>query len=279
VLEGFKASMAELGYVEGKDIKYIFDGVMGSDQEAINTEINKLLSQHVDLLLMTGNHAGLRAKKVVEGTGMPIIIAASSNPVEEGVVESLTHPGGNVTGIRVADTMPKLMELLLNINPKEKKIYLPYNPDDMISTAPLKGLDKSASQLGIKLVTQEIHSVEETMAAIENLPKDIDAVYRVPSPTLDARNKELSRAAIKRGIPMVSVLPQDESVLLSLATDFFETGRQAARLANQIRLGAKPAELPMLNAEVFLTVNLKTAGELGLTIPDNILMQAKKIIR
>jgi putative ABC transport system substrate-binding protein len=279
VFEGFKEGMAESGYVEGKNIRYIYDGILGSDQAVVDAEIKKLLSQNVDLLLTTGNHVSLRAKKAVEGTDIPIIIGASSNPVEEGLVESLTHPNGNVTGIRVADTMPKLMELLVLINPNTKKIYLPYNPDDKNSAAFLESLNKAASQLGVKLVSQEVHSAEEAVAAIESLPKDIGAIFIIPSPTLDASNSKLSQAAIKRGLPMGSALPLDESVLLTLTTDFFETGKQAARLADQIRRGIKPKELPMVNAETILTVNLKTAEKIGIKIPDEILIKANKIIR
>jgi putative ABC transport system substrate-binding protein len=279
VIEGFKAGMAESGYIENKNIRYVYDGVIGDDLKVIDTEIKKLLSQQVDLLLTTGNKVSLRAKKAVEGTDIPIIIGASSRPVEEGLVDSLQSPGGNITGVRVADSMPKLLELLALVVPEKKKFYLPYNPDDQVSIVSLEGLDDAASQLGVKLVTQKIHSVEEAVAAIEALPEDIGAIYRVPSPTLDARNFELTQAAMRSGIPVGSVLPLDESVLITLASDLFVTGRQAARIAVQIMHGAKPADLPVETAEAHLTINLKTAEKLGINMPDDILARANNIIR
>ncbi|MBN1627861.1 MAG: hypothetical protein JW944_15180 [Deltaproteobacteria bacterium] len=129
------------------------------------------------------------------------------------------------------------------------------------------------------LIILSVDSFEEAVAAIETLPEDIDFIYRIPSPTLDAENNEISRAAIKRRIPIGASLPQDESILMTFASDRFETGRQAARLAHQIRMGVKPSELPVETAEAFLTINLSTAEKIGLELPANILLQAKKIIR
>jgi putative ABC transport system substrate-binding protein len=280
IVEGFKTGMAEYGYVEGKNIRYLYDKPIGSsNQEVIDAAINKLLSQGADLLLTTGYEVSLRAKKAVEGTDVPVIIGGNRKPVEAGLVKSLRRPGGNVTGVWVHDTIPKMLELMMQIIPDAKKFYLPYNPDDMVSVFSFQGLDNTASQLGIEIVFQKVHSFEEALKAVETLPEDIDAIFRVPSPTLDARNSELSLAAIRRGVPMCSILSLDESVLISMAVDFFETGRLAAGIAHKIRLGARPAEIPMAPLEPLLTVNLKTAGELGINIPDGILIQANKIIR
>jgi putative ABC transport system substrate-binding protein len=128
-------------------------------------------------------------------------------------------------------------------------------------------------------VPGEVPTVEEAVAAIENLPEDIDAISRLSSPTLDPRNNELSQAAIKQGLPMAAFIPMDEAVLLYLSINMLELGKQAARLANQIRQGAKPADLPIETPEFYLSLNLKTAKAIGLDIPDEILHQANTIIR
>jgi putative ABC transport system substrate-binding protein len=128
-------------------------------------------------------------------------------------------------------------------------------------------------------VLDEVHSVEEAVAAIESLPEDVDAIFRIPSPTLDPKNNELSQTAIKRGLPMGTGLPLGESVLLTLATNLFEMGKQAARLADQICQGTKPADLPVETGEIFMTINLKTAETIELDISNEILLQADTIIR
>jgi len=280
VLEGFKEGMAELGYVEGKNVKYIYySGAIENYDQIIDAEIKKLLTQNIAMLLTAYNETALSAKKAVEGTDIPIVAAACARPVEIGLVKSLSRPGGNVTGVQVADTMSKGLEWLEQIIPHAKKIYLPYNPDDMISILYLDVLNKTASRLGIELVLHKVHSVEEAVAAIESLPKDIDAVYGIPSQTLGTKSSELSQAAIKRCLPMGSGLPLDESVLITFGSDLFEIGKQTARLAHQIHQGARPGDLPVETSDIFLSINLKTAEKIGLHIPDDVLAQAKTIIR
>lgn len=277
-IDGFRAGMADLGYVEGRDIITIYNGVTGSDPGAIESEIRSLLAQKVDLLFVLGL-AATQAKQAVEGTDLPVVFGALGGPVERGVVESIAHPGGNLTGIQVGREPPKALEWLVKIAPETRQVYVPYNPDDELSVTYLIGLDRVASQLNIELVPGETRTVEEAVAAIERVPADIDAVFRVPSPTLDPRNSELSQAAIKRGLPMAAGHPLDEAMLLTLTPSMFEIGKQAARLAHRIRQGIKPADLPVETAEISLTINLETAKAIGLDIPDSILRQADVIIR
>lgn len=279
IVEGFNTGMTELGYVEGKNIRYIYSAVLGDNKETFDSEIRKLLSQDIDLLLTTGSDVSLSAKKILKDTDIQILFCASVDPKIYGLIENQRHPGGNITGIKVSHTSSKLMELLTQIRPGIKEVYMPYNPDDEILSVNITSLNETASQLGVNLVTMEVHSVEEAVRAIKSLPEDRGVIFRVPSPTLDDKNSELSREAIKRGIPMGSVLPLDESVLITFAPDFFSMGKQAARLANQIIHGIKTADLPVEVSGADLTINLKTAEKMGINIPNNILLQAKKIIR
>jgi putative tryptophan/tyrosine transport system substrate-binding protein len=278
-LKGFKKGMAELGYVEGENVKYIyFSRALGNNDQIIDSELKKLLAQNIDLLFTAYNERALRAKKAVEGTDIPVIAAVCSRPVEIGLVKSLSHPEGNVTGVQAADTISKGLEWLMQIFPHAKNIYLPYNPDDMISTLYLDSLNKAASQLGIKLIFNKIYSVEEAVASIENIPKDVDAIYGIPSQTIGSKSSELSHAAINRGLPLGAGLSFDDA-LIALGVDYFEIGKQAAQLAHKIHQGIKPVDLPFETSEVKLVINLKTAEKIGFTVPDNILSQATIIIR
>jgi putative tryptophan/tyrosine transport system substrate-binding protein len=110
VLDGFKSKMAELGYVEGKNVTYIYHGITAPDPQTMEREIKSLLDQKVDLLLTIGTLPTLTAKKAVEGTAIPVIFAPVINPVEEGAVASINRPGGNVTGIQNGYTIPKALE-------------------------------------------------------------------------------------------------------------------------------------------------------------------------
>ena len=279
VIEGFKAGMNELGYTEGKDVIYIDNGVVLPDSQTVDAEIKQLLAHDIDLLFPIGTLATLRAKHAVEGRKMAVVFGAVPRPVEEGIVESISNPGGSLTGVQVGTQMSKALEWLLTIVPEADRVYVPYNPDDEVSRSFLARLDDAASQMGIELMLDEVHSVEDTVAAIQSLPGDVNAIFRIPSPTLDSRNDELSQAAIARGLPMGASLPLDEAILFTLAVDLFDVGKQTARLAHQIRQGEKPADLPVETSEFFLIINLKTADAIGLDIPDDILLQADTIIR
>jgi putative ABC transport system substrate-binding protein len=210
---------------------------------------------------------------------IPIVISAVGGPVESGLVESLGRPGGNITGVQVFDTNLKALEWLSMISPGIKKVFMPYDENDSYLIMNMDSFQKGASKMGIKLIPYKVHSVEETVTAIEGLPKDIDAIFRIPAPVLGQRNSELSRAAIKRGLPTCASVPLDEDVLITLASDFYSIGKQTSRMTNQILQGIKPADLPIETAEVFLIVNLKTAKKIGFTIPYAILLRANKIIR
>jgi len=279
ILKGFREGMAESGYIEGQNIKYIYSCITELNEQNIDAGIKKLQAQDIDLLITTGNQIALRAKQLVKGTNMPVLFSSDPWPVEKGLVERLNHPGGNLTGIRFSDILPKALEWLTRVAPNLKKVYLPYNPNDAVSISALSGLDKIASQLGIELVLQKIHSVEESVAAIETLPKDVNAIFMIPSPTLNTRNNELSQAAIKRGIPTGAMSKLDEDVLMTFSSDYFNAGKKTARLAQQILHGAKPGDLPVETSEVSLIINLKAAEKIGLHVPDDVLVQAKTIIR
>ena len=174
---------------------------------------------------------------------------------------------------------PKALEFLKLTVPDLKQVYLPFNPDDAVSVDYLRELNKTGSQVGVELILHEIHSVEEAVTAIENLKEDIDAVFMIPSPTLNLKNSELSRAAIKRKIPMGAALQLDEDVLITFSADFSDAGKKMARMAEEILEGKNPADIPVETMEVKLIINLKTAEKIGILIPDGILVQADTIIR
>jgi putative ABC transport system substrate-binding protein len=269
--------MAEFAHLEGENVTYLYNGP--TDPQVVGNEIKDLLDQTVDLLFVIANPTLLPTKQAVAGTDTPVVFAMVADPVGQGYVESVSQPGGNITGVQGGLEIAKSLEWLVRITPNAKKIYVPFNPADKISLRDLAWLEEAAAHLGVELVPGEVPSVEAAVAAVEKLPQDIDAISRLSSPTLDPRNIELSQAAIRRGLPMAAFIPMDDTVLLTLSIDMFELGKQAARLANQIRQGAKPADLPIETPEFYLSINLKTAHAIGLDIPDDILHQADTIIR
>ena len=279
--EAFKVGLTELGYVDGKDVIYIYNGPVGSDVAAADAEIKNLLDQKVDMLLVIGPVPAHQAKQAVAGTDVPVIFAPlPERVVESGLVASIGHPGGNLTGVQGGNEIPEVLKWLIEITPNAREIYVPYSSDDEISVGMLAALEEIAPQLNVEFVRGEVKSAEEAIAAVENLPADIDAIFLIPAPTLNPKASELIQAAIKRGLPSGTFIPKlDETILVTVSFDPIETGKQVARLIHQVRQGIKPADLPVETVETYLTINLKTAQAIGLDIPDEILRQAETVIR
>lgn len=278
IVEGFQAGMAKLGYIEGKNVTYIYHGALENDPQVIETEVKALLDQKVDMFLTLGTPTTLAAKKAVEGTNIPVIFVPVVNPVEAGVVANLRRPGGNVTGIQSVNLVNKGLEWLLKITPETKKVYTFYHPGDEVSVTTLKPLPEAASVLGVEFVPAEVHSPEEMLAAIQTLPKNT-AILLVTTPSLEAGIGSVLELTLERDIPVGGYNRSEETLVLNYTADRTAQGQQAARLADQVLKGIKPADLPVESPEFLLNINLKTAEAIGLNIPDEILRQADKVIR
>jgi putative ABC transport system substrate-binding protein len=278
--DGFKAGMAELDYVESENITYIYNGILDPNPEEIDAEIQSMLTQDVDLLFTLGTLPTTRAKQAVEGTHIPVIFAPLIDPVGQGIVESPRHPGGNVTGVQRGNTIPKSLEWLLILVPETTHIYVPYHPGDEVAVASISSLREATAALKVELMLGEVSSPEEVTTAIETLPKDT-AIFFVPMPSLESSTTDFVETAIECRIATTSLQPYhlETGVLVTNDIDLFSVGKQAARLANQVLHGVAPADLPVETAEIFLSINLKTANAIGLYIPDEILEQADTIIR
>lgn len=278
IVEGFQAGMAKLGYTEGKNVTYIYHGALENDPQVIEAEVKALLDQKVDMFLTLGTPTTLAAKKAVEGTNIPVIFVPVVNPVEAGVVANLRRPGGNVTGIQSVNLANKGLEWLLKITPETKKVYTFYHPGDEVSVTTLKPLPEAASVLGVEFVPAEVHSPEEMLGVMQTLPKNT-AILLVTTPSLEAGIAPALQLAAERGILVGGYNRSEETLVLNYTADRSAQGKQAARLADQVLKGIKPADLPVESPEFLLTINLKTAQTIGLDISDEILRQADKIIR
>lgn len=278
IFDGFKAAMTDLGYVEGKNIKYVYHAPTGNDAAKAENEVKSLLNEKVDLLLTMGNASTRATKKMIEGSNTPVVFVPFVNPVEAGIVASIAHPGGNLTGIQAIDNGPQVLEWLLKIAPNTKQIYAPYSPKDAVALTTVKSLPDVAKQLGVKLILDPVTSKEQEIAAIKALPKDA-AIFFVPSPTLNPSSAEMKKLALELGIPSGMRDPDPTDVVFTHTTDATALGKQAAILVDKIFKGAKPSDLPVETPDFILIINLKTAKAIGLNIPDEILQQAKQVIR
>ncbi|MBN1428860.1 MAG: ABC transporter substrate-binding protein [Anaerolineae bacterium] len=276
--EGFKEGMAKLGYVEGEEVVYIYNGVMGVDSETIDQEIENLMAQDVDLLFAMGTAPAVRARPIVEETGMPVIFTPVINPVAEGIVDSLSRPGVNMSGIQTGTSLPKTIEWLLAVAPATN-VYIPYHPDDAVTVTSISTLRGSEAGLGVDIIADEVDTPQEVVAALENLPEDTVVLF-VPFPTLEPGLDDYAATALKHHIAIGTYHPvyMRNGILVNLSIDPYAIGLQAAQMVDQVIRGVAPADLPVETADSFLTFNQVTAKAIGLEIPNDILRLADTVI-
>ncbi len=276
----FKEGMTELGYVEGKNVTYIYDGPINVDK--LDAVAQGLVQAKVNLILAITTSATKAAQKATAGTDIAVVFIPVTDPVGSGIVASLTKPGGNTTGVTYTSQEGKRLEWLLQVAPTIKQVYIVYNSKDQSPVLALRMVSETATKLGVKLIIREINTTEEAMVALRNTPKEADAIFFLPDSVVNARGAEIYRIA--NGLKLPSSGPNaatvNDGALTAYGVDLSVAARQqAARLANQILQGIKPADLPVETARFFSAINLKTAQAIGLDIPDDILRQANIIIR
>jgi putative tryptophan/tyrosine transport system substrate-binding protein len=278
-LAGFKEGMTESGYIEGKNIRYVYDGPT-TDMSKLSAAAQTLTAAKVDLILSITTPATLAAKQAAAGNGPPVVFIVT-DPVGAGIVSSMQHPGGNITGVAFGLQEGRRLEWLVRIAPEIRQIYVPYNPNDQSPVLALKMVRNTVAELGVELITREVYDSETLNDAILNIPDEADAVFLLPDSLVATRLPDIVTTATARNLPVsganISVVKNNQ-VLTSFGFDQSLCGKQAARLADQIFKGTKPADLPVETAEFYLAVNLKVAKTIGLTIPDEILRQTNTII-
>jgi putative tryptophan/tyrosine transport system substrate-binding protein len=279
-IKGFKEGMTELGYVEGKNVTYIYGGPVSEDK--LDADTQALVKAKVNLILAITTSATKAAQRATIGTDIAVVFIPVTDPVGAGVVASLTKPGGNTTGVTYTTQEGKRLEWLLQVAPTIKHLYIVYNPKDQSPVLALKTVSETAAQLGVELITREASNTEEVGTAFKNIPKQADAIFLLPDSVVNASAADTYKMATELKLPTSgpNVLTVNDGALTAYGVDLTVAARkQAARLASQILQGAKPADLPVETAEFFSAINLKTAQAIGLYIPDYVLLQSNIIIR
>lgn len=280
-LTGFKEGMRDLGYHEGKNIRYYY-GEPTVERNKLSTAVQSLLASRVDLILSITTPATLAAKKATDGTGLPVVFSIVTDPVGAGIVKSIDNPGGNITGVSFGVQEARRLEWFLKIAPNIKNIYVPYNPGDKAPVLALKIVKKTAAKLGVRLITRKVYDRKTLDNSIKNFPPNADSVFFLPDSLRGSRLGDYVTAAMKKKLPMsVSNIDnvKEYDILTSYGIDQQMIGKQAARLTDLIFKGTRPTDLPVETAEFFLAINLKVAKKIGLVIPDEILRQAYIIVR
>jgi len=275
-VDGLKAGLRQLGLEEGRDV--VFDvRLTDGTSPGMGAAAAALAKAGVDLVFTSTEAATLGARAATQT--IPIVFTLVGDPVAAGLVNSLAHPGGNVTGVSslTSQLIAKRLEALTTLSPGLRRVWIIGHGGDPVSTAAAAGV---ASRFGLVVVSRSVNTSDELERALgEILPGD---ALMVPDlATLDI-SAVLLEASLARRIPAVfsSELWVSHGGLVSYGADYRAQGVQAARLVAKILRGARPADLPVESAgPIVFAVNLKTASALGLAVPRQVLFRADVIRR
>jgi putative ABC transport system substrate-binding protein len=279
-VQGFKDEMAQLGYLEADNVTYLDAGEpqTGADLER---ELESFVAAGVDLVFTAGTPTGVAAHRIMDGADIPVVFGVIADPVAAGVMEDLSHPGGNMTGVKLGRNQERRLELLLEIAPGTERVLVPYNPDDAAASNAVDQISLVAGALGVQLVLAEARTDAEVSKMLESVPEAIDAVFLVPDGTVNARLGDILNLATVLALPTSgpSTAQVEEGALTTYGFVHEEAGAQAARMADLVLRGADPGDLPVEDSESFMAINLVTAEEIGLEVTDAVLQQAEIIFR
>ena len=281
-VEGFRQGLRENGYVEGQNITIEYRWAEGKLDRLPNLAAD-LVSHKVDIIVTHGE-AAIRALKQATKT-IPIVVGVTGDLVVTGHAASLARPGGNITGF--VDTSPDLsgkrMELLKEILPKVSRIAVLWNAANPVKVLDFKETEAVAQALGLKLQSLEVRASEDFEKHFKIVTTQRPGALVVLQDALTTANtRSTVDFAAKSRLPVMygSSEVVDVGGLMSYAANLPDLFRRTAVYVDKILKGAKPADLPVEQPTKFeFVINLKTAKQIGLTIPPNVLARADKVIR
>jgi putative ABC transport system substrate-binding protein len=282
-LEGFRQGLRDLGYVEGKNIHLELRWDEGNPDRW--TELaGELVRLKVDVILAGHGAAALGAKQAT--TTIPIVIgAAGGDPVAAGLVTSLARPGGNITGLAFygSELSPKRLELLKETLPRLSRAAMIWHPFALNLEVGLKEIKVTAQSLGLTLQPLEVRQREDLDRAFQAArQKKAGAMLISQGAFFGTHRAYIADLGLKHRLPTISGEAEfaEAGGLMFYGQNIPNTWRRAAAYVDKILKGTKPADLPVEQPTKFeLVINLKTAKQIGLTIPQSVLYRADKVIK
>jgi putative ABC transport system substrate-binding protein len=282
-LASFRKGLRSLGYVEGENV-VVETRYAAGHVERLGALATELVRLKVDVIVAGPAGSAVGAKKVAGA--VPIVFVGEPDPVGTGLVSSLARPGGNITGLadEHANLVPKRLELLKELVPSLSRVGLLWNPSNA-STAPQLAIVRAAAPtLGLTIVPVEIKgpSREDVDRAFATMSRErLGGLLVVGDSTLGVQRSRIAERAIALRLPTSGTHRgwAEGGLLMSYGTDFVELFRHAALLVDKILKGTRPADLPVEQPTKFeLSINVKTARAIGLSIPPELLQRADQVI-
>ena len=280
--QAFVQGMRDLGYVEGKNIGFVYRTAEGK-RESYAVLAAELVRLKVDIIVTDGTDAALLAKKAT--STIAIVMTRGTDPVGAGLVASLARPGWNVTGLTsvTGELGGKLLELLKETMPKLTRAAI-LRPEGRADDLFVKEAEVPSRALGVQLIPVVVQGPDDIEGAFRAMTKERanGFVMRLPASGYSTHYKRIAELTMKNRLPAISTQTTwvDAGGLMSYGPDFNIGYRRAATYVDKILKGAKPADLPVEAPTKFeLVINLKTAKQIGVTIPQSMVYRADRVIR
>jgi len=284
--EGFKAGMSELGYREGGSVHYQLRRSQ-TDTAAAERFLAQFVADKADLIFVFATDGAVAAKRLTEGTGIPVLFA-NANIEGQNLVNSVTAPGGNLTGVRYPgpDLTLKRFEIMHELAPAARRMWVPYRRGRTVVASQLEALRPAAQEAGVILLEAPADSQEEIQGMLEGWERaggaPFEAILMIAEPLLVTPEvfTTVARFAFAHRIPIggAMISAGGYTSLFGVSTDNQAVGRQAAKLAVKILAGTPAGEIPVASAESFLQFSLGAAKALGVQVPAGLLKQANQVL-
>ena len=278
----FRQGLGETGFTEGQNVAIEYRWAEGRS-DRLPELARELVKRGVDVLVATGGETAVFAAKAATST-VPIVFSAGADPVATGLVESLSRPGGNLTGVSLLTLLleGKRVGLLREVIPSAATIAILVQPSPF-ADAMLKDAEESARRMGIRMVSLSAQTEDDFEPAFALLvQRRAEALIVTNSPFFNNRRDRLVALAARYKIPAIYEFREFAAAggLMSYGSSLADSYRQIGIYAGRSLKGAKPGELPVLQPTRFeLVINLKTAKTLGISIPQSVLVRADDVIR
>jgi putative tryptophan/tyrosine transport system substrate-binding protein len=276
----FIQRVRELGWIEGRTIAVEYRWTEGRTERAAEIAA-EFVQRKVDVIVTSGTGMVLAAKQAT--SVIPIVFAATGDPVGTGLVTSLARPGGNVTGLsnQVPDLVGKRLELLREVVPSLGRMALLANVGNPVVILEIDQIQASARTIALEVIPLEIRRGEDIVPAFEALKDRAEALYIVIDPLTNTHRVRINTLALAERLPTMYAIREgvEAGGLMSYGPNVPDLFRRAADYVDKILRGAKPGELPVEQPTKFdLVINLTTAKALRLTIPEAFLLRADEVI-
>jgi putative tryptophan/tyrosine transport system substrate-binding protein len=277
----FRQGLSEAGYVEGQNVAIEYRWAEGN-YDRLPALAADLVGRKVDLIMANSPPSALAAKNAT--STIPIVFRSGADPVADGLVASLARPGGNLTGVSIADDLTaKRLELLSELVPRARVIALLVNPNSNRAERVIRDVQEAARTKGLQLHVLKASSESEIDSAFASLVQlHAGALVVGADPFLSSRREQLVALASRHAVPSSYAWREFAASggLISYGPSLTTAFRLVGAYAGKVLKGAKPADLPVQQPTTFeLVINLKTAKALGLTIPQSILIRADELIQ